>query len=1225
MSRARGQALHWVPRAGNWVLGLVVGLGLCLGALAWRLAEAPLEVPALARRIEAAVNAELGEARLTIGRADIAWEGFRGGTAAPLDIVLRNVVLRDADGTPRVELPDAAVTLSARALLRGMVAPSVIELRQPRVLALLRPDGSFGLTLNPAPEALPPEGVGAPEKAAETPATAPGSDALGLLAALMQPASDRAAYAALRRLRVNGGEVVLAEVATGKRWSLVDPQLDLRRAAGGGLAGEGSASFHAGAVVMPVRLSGAAEGAPMQLRARIALPALRPAELAEIWPGLAPLRPLDAPVALSAGASFDAALRPLAVEIGLDGEAGEIVLGPARLPIARFSARLAGGMRALRLTAAELELPGGPGGGPGGGPVLSASGTALKGPAGWQAQLDLRSSPVTAEALPRLWPAELAPEARAALLTALPAGRLRSAWLQLDLALPESLENPSWQAARLDLGLDQAVLRLGEAGSLATESLDLTLAATPDRLRLESLALHLPGPAGPRLGAAGEAMLAEGEWRGGFDLTLDQANFAELASWWPEGIARGARGWIIRNLTAGQARNGTWRVEGKLGADLAGFALTGLHGKVEAHEAVVHWLRPVPPIQGVSGTAEFSGTEITLHAQGGRQMLGETQRGGMELREGQIRFFSLEAEPPMAEMAFQLAGPLPDILTTLRHPRLKLFERRKLELQGTGQVEARLNLALPLLNELPAEELRLAAEVKLAEGRLQNVLAGQALERVALEMAVTAAGLRANGQGMLLDQPVRLGVEMDFRAGPASQVVERTSVTGKLDQGQLATLGLETLGLLDGPVAVEARLEKRRSGEGRATLRGDLREARLALDGLGWRKPVGVAGQAEAVLRLQGDTLQSAEGIRLEAPDLLLRGRALLGPRARLERLELAEGAIGASRFQGEVRRPARDGAPWQAVLRGPVFDLRPILASEEGRAEAAPAAPPPPAGEDPPLALDLGFDRVTMGEGRTLFAMQATGRTDRSGLLREAQVQGRTSARAGAEGAGRFSLSLAPRGDERLLRIAAEDGGALLRALDVLDSIQGGRLTVTASYRELRPGAPLTGTAELEQFVVQDAPAVAKLMQAMTLYGLVEALQGGSGLVFARLVAPFALTPGELVLRDARAFSASLGLTAKGRIRRQAGELDIEGTIVPAYVFNTLLGNIPLLGRLFSPEAGGGVFAGTYAVRGRLTDPEVSVNPLAALTPGFLRGIFGLRPSEAPPGTGQPQTGVDR
>jgi hypothetical protein len=133
-----------------------------------------------------------------------------------------------------------------------------------------------------------------------------------------------------------------------------------------------------------------------------------------------------------------------------------------------------------------------------------------------------------------------------------------------------------------------------------------------------------------------------------------------------------------------------------------------------------------------------------------------------------------------------------------------------------------------------------------------------------------------------------------------------------------------------------------------------------------------------------------------------------------------------------------------------------------------------------------------------------------------------------------------------------------------------------------------------------------------MTLYGLVEALSG-PGLSFARLVAPFTLTPETLALADARAFSASLGLTAKGRLDRRRRRLAVEGTIVPAYIFNSLLGNIPLLGRLFSPEAGGGVFAATFQLQGPIDDPQVRVNPLAALTPGFLRGLFGLGQPTSP------------
>ena len=98
-----------------------------------------------------------------------------------------------------------------------------------------------------------------------------------------------------------------------------------------------------------------------------------------------------------------------------------------------------------------------------------------------------------------------------------------------------------------------------------------------------------------------------------------------------------------------------------------------------------------------------------------------------------------------------------------------------------------------------------------------------------------------------------------------------------------------------------------------------------------------------------------------------------------------------------------------------------------------------------------------------------------------------------------------------------------------------------------------------------------------------------GPGLGFTRLVAPFTLTSSTLELADARAFSPSLGLTARGRINLGQDRADIQGTIVPAYFFNSLLGGIPLVGRLFSPEKGGGVFAANYSVHGPLSDPQVS------------------------------------
>ena len=135
------------------------------------------------------------------------------------------------------------------------------------------------------------------------------------------------------------------------------------------------------------------------------------------------------------------------------------------------------------------------------------------------------------------------------------------------------------------------------------------------------------------------------------------------------------------------------------------------------------------------------------------------------------------------------------------------------------------------------------------------------------------------------------------------------------------------------------------------------------------------------------------------------------------------------------------------------------------------------------------------------------------------------------------------------------------------------------------RADHPLSGTAEITDFRVRDPNGLGRLLQAMTLYGLVQAASG-PGLGFTRLTAPFRLTDDALDLGESRAFSPSLGLTAKGHIDLRRNIADIQGTIVPAYFFNSLLGNVPIIGKLFSPESGGGVFAASYTVRGPLDDP---------------------------------------
>jgi uncharacterized protein YhdP len=246
----------------------------------------------------------------------------------------------------------------------------------------------------------------------------------------------------------------------------------------------------------------------------------------------------------------------------------------------------------------------------------------------------------------------------------------------------------------------------------------------------------------------------------------------------------------------------------------------------------------------------------------------------------------------------------------------------------------------------------------------------------------------------------------------------------------------------------------------------------------------------------------------------------------------------------------------------------------------------------------DLAFGRVILAQDEALTAVELQAESD--GLhISHADLRA-----GGAQDTVTAKIVPVPGG--RRVAVESADSGAVLLAAGIADNIRGGKLHVEGFYDDRKPHSPLTGTANLAGFRITDAPAVGRLLKAMTLYGAVDLLRG-PGLGFAQAVVPFTYVQQVLRLDGARAYSSSLGITAKGSIDLLARRADVTGTVVPAYFFNQLPGLIPVVGRFFSPEKGGGVFAAQYSVRGPLGDPKIKVNAFSALTPGFLRGVFGL------------------
>lgn len=145
----------------------------------------------------------------------------------------------------------------------------------------------------------------------------------------------------------------------------------------------------------------------------------------------------------------------------------------------------------------------------------------------------------------------------------------------------------------------------------------------------------------------------------------------------------------------------------------------------------------------------------------------------------------------------------------------------------------------------------------------------------------------------------------------------------------------------------------------------------------------------------------------------------------------------------------------------------------------------------------------------------------------------------------------------------------------------------------------------------LRNAPFFAQVFSLASLQGLTDTLSG-DGVLFTDVDMPLRIREGRIDFLGARASGPAMGLTLRGWLSMTSGELGLDGVVVPSFGVNSALGGIPIIGDLFVSRQGEGVFAVVYSARGTLERMRLAVNPLSAVTPGFLRRIM-ENPSRPP------------
>lgn len=706
------------------------------------------------------------------------------------------------------------------------------------------------------------------------------------------------------------------------------------------------------------------------------------------------------------------------------------------------------------------------------------------------------------------------------------------------------------------------------------------------RLRLESFSLDTPGPRFLfngvfRRNEAGVGV--EGRFQA---LGL---RFDELSYYWPEDAAgNGGRRWILDNVDAGVIT----RLDAKLAIEPGspedpGGASAAVSGALAFEDARIHYLRPMPPVEGVDGTGSFTGDSLELELSGGRL-------SGVAAPRATARLSGVHGEGPRLRVEAEAEGPAADVLALLDHPRLALAGKAGFRPEGVGgRVRGNFTVDLPLL---APEDVEVTAAARVEDGRMSLFDGLFDVTRAALRLEVDPAGMDLRGTVRLQDAPATVRGRENF--GGRAPFARRYDLSMALTPEGQAALGMDPAPYLQGKVALRAVFTDPGRGAPWAGIEIDAKEARLEIPEILWAKPEGEAGKVNvrAEFPAGGGVELASIDVRTESFSAL--GRAALGPGwDSLRDLTLAHVRYGRNDVGGRMERDGDTG--WRVSVTGASLDARPYL---DGLMDEE---------EDPastPLTLDLEVGRVITAEGQQLadsrgrFVTGPGGR--RTGFLEGKLPTG-----------GELRLTLKPLGAKRRLIVQSDDAGAVARAFDLYRNAVGGRLLMDAVVHDDLPDRPVTGTVTVRDYRVVNASTLAEILSAASLTGFLDLLRS-DGIAFSTFTLPFSVKGGVLEVEDAKAAGTALGLNAEGTVDLGTDAVRIRGTIVPAYALNNFVSNIPFLGDLLKVGQGEGLFAATYRVTGSRDRPEVAVNPLSALAPAFLRKLFSFPGKD--PGEGE-------
>ena len=139
-----------------------------------------------------------------------------------------------------------------------------------------------------------------------------------------------------------------------------------------------------------------------------------------------------------------------------------------------------------------------------------------------------------------------------------------------------------------------------------------------------------------------------------------------------------------------------------------------------------------------------------------------------------------------------------------------------------------------------------------------------------------------------------------------------------------------------------------------------------------------------------------------------------------------------------------------------------------------------------------------------------------------------------------------------------------------------------------------------IDNFKVQEIPALAKLLTLASLQGIADLLTG-EGIRFSDFEMNFSNKSNIIRIEELYAIGPAISILMDGYVEKNE-LISLRGTLVPATTINRTISSIPLIGNiLVGKKVGEGVFGVSFKIKGPPKKLKTTVNPVKTLTPRFI------------------------